>query len=85
MSKTDKTAKLDEISFEGAQSRLEEIVSILESGAASLDDSLALYEEGIALVRICNERLENAEMKIKILHENADGSVSESEFEDKND
>ena len=83
----DKSANMcaDDITFEGAQARLEEIVKILEGGGASLDESLKLYEEGIALVRICNEKLANAEMKIKMLHENKDGSVSESDFGDNND
>ena len=73
------------ITFEGAQARLEEIVKVLEGSSVSLDDSLKLYEEGIELVRVCNEKLENAEMKIKLLHENANGSVDESDFGDNND
>ena len=73
------------ITFEGAQARLEEIVKALEGSSVSLDDSLKLYEEGIELVRVCNEKLENAEMKIKLLHENANGSVDESDFGDNND
>ena len=53
--------KLDEnMTFEAAMSRLEEIVRLLESGNAPLDVSLSLYEEGVALVRLCNTRLDNA-------------------------
>ena len=48
--------------------RLEEIVRILESGSATLDDSLKLYEEGISLVRACSSKLDDAEKKITLLN-----------------
>lgn len=64
------------LSFEEAMKRLEEIANKLENGQVSLDESLALYEEGIALVRCCNEKLDRAEQKIRILDPNA------STFED---
>ena len=51
-------------SFEESVGRLEEIVRMLENGTATLDESLKLYEEGIALVRACNKQLDNAEKKI---------------------
>ena len=44
--------------FEEALARLEEIVRALESGQSKLEDSLALYEEGIRLSRACNEKLD---------------------------
>ena len=66
--------------FEEALARLEVIVRSLESGSAPLDESLALFEEGISLVRLCNDKLENAQSKIKILTAAGDGSVSESDF-----
>ena len=53
--------------FEEALARLEEIVRALESGQSKLEDSLALYEEGIRLSRACNEKLDGAEQKIKML------------------
>ena len=56
-----------ELTFEEALSRLEEIVRALESGQSKLEDSLALYEEGIRLSRACNEKLDSAEQKIKVL------------------
>lgn len=55
------------LSFEDAMKRLEEIAGKLENGQAPLDDSLALYEEGIALVRYCTEKLDNAEQRIRVL------------------
>lgn len=56
-----------EPTFEEALARLEEIVRALESGQSKLEDSLALYEEGIRLARACNEKLDSAEQKIKML------------------
>lgn len=68
------------VSFEQAMTRLEEIVRALESGSATLDDSLKLYEEGIALVRACGTKLDEAEKKIKLLNVSADGVSGESDF-----
>ena len=53
-----------EFSFEEAMSRLEEIVRILEGGKTSLNDSMKLYEEGVALVREANELLSTAKQKL---------------------
>ncbi len=56
-----------ELSFEEALSRLDQIVRALESGQSKLEDSLSLYEEGIRLSRLCNEKLDGAEQKINML------------------
>ena len=68
-------------SFEESVGRLEEIVRMLENGTATLDESLKLYEEGIALVRACNKQLDNAEKKIRLLTETPDGNIEEKDFE----
>ncbi len=52
------------LSFEAALTRLEEITRALEGGSASLDESLKLFEEGVRLVRFCNEKLEGAKLRI---------------------
>lgn len=67
--------------FEESMARLEEIVRTLEGGNATLDESLKLYEEGIALVRVCSSKLDDAEKKIKLLNVTADGVVGEKDFE----
>ena len=73
--------KLDEnMTFEAAIARLEEIVRLLESGNAPLDVSLSLYEEGVALVRLCNARLDNAEQRVKILSFTENGEVIENDM-----
>lgn len=73
--------KLDEnMTFETAIARLEEIVHLLESGNAPLDVSLSLYEEGVALVRFCNGRLDNAQQRVKILTVGDDGTMHEADM-----
>ncbi|MBQ7010916.1 MAG: exodeoxyribonuclease VII small subunit [Clostridia bacterium] len=52
------------MSFEEAVARLDKIVRDLENGKAPLSDSLALFEEGVSLVRQCSEELDAAEKKI---------------------
>ena len=66
-----------ELDFETSMKRLDEISSVLEKDSVSLEEALKLYEEGVRLVRTCNERLENAERKIKLLKIGSDGEVSE--------
>lgn len=68
----------ENMTFEAAMARLEEIVRLLESGNAPLDVSLSLYEEGVALVRLCNTRLDNAEQRVKILSFTETGEVQEN-------
>lgn len=75
-----KKTKKEEQTFEAALSRLNEIVAALESGSAPLDHSLALYEEGIALVRFCTETLDNAEKQIKVLTRTENGDITERDF-----
>ncbi len=60
-----------EMSFEDAIAELESIVDKLEKGQLSLDESLALFEKGIKLVRECNDKLKNARQKVeKLIEEN---------------
>lgn len=62
MGNTDMDAK--PFSFEDAMKRLEEIVRLLENGQVSLDESIKLYEEGVALVNAANSLLTNAKQKL---------------------
>ena len=70
----------NEMTFESAVARLEEIVRKLEGGTAALDDSLALFEEGVKLVKFCNGKLETAEQKVKMLVSDKDGNMTETDF-----
>ena len=53
-----------EFSFEKALEELQTIVSTLEAGSVGLDQSLSLYGRGIELVRLCNQRLEEAGQRV---------------------
>jgi len=68
------------MTFESALSRLEEIVRAMESGSAALDSSLALFEEGIGLVKFCTKALDTAEQKVKILQKDENGEMTEAPF-----
>ncbi len=63
--------------FENAIARLEVIVRMLESGNAPLDESLSLFEEGVALVKFCNEKLDTAEQRVRMLSFAPDGTANE--------
>jgi len=58
---------VSEDTFAAALTRLEEVVQELERGELGLEEALALFEEGVRLIRFCNERLDEAEGKIKLL------------------
>ena len=64
---TQSLADLEQLTYEEALSRLEEIVSHLERGDLSLETSMQRFEDGIALSRICARRLAVAEAKIQKL------------------
>ena len=72
---------LDQVTFEQALQRLEEIVRKMEHGDVELEQSLALFEEGIALSRHCAVRLNEADERIAVLMKKADGVVAEVDME----
>ena len=73
----------EEIKLEAAMARLEDVLRALEKDGVALEDALRLYEEGIRLVRVCNDRLEDAERRIKILKLSDGGEIVEEDFADK--
>ena len=72
-------------SFEENMDRLEEIVSLLEQGDAPLAASLALFEEGSALVKTCAAMLDEAEQKVVALRKGPGGEPEELPFLDEED
>lgn len=54
----------NEMTYETAIKRLEEIVDILEKNEVSLDESMKLFEEGTKLTAFCSTKLKEAEQKI---------------------
>ena len=67
---------LSQLSFEAALKRLEEIVRKLESGEASLDESIELYGEGDRLKQQCEARLQAAQARIEKIQFGRDGQPS---------
>ncbi len=72
--------KKESKSFEEALSRLDEIVADMEKGKLTLDSSLEAFSEGIELIRFCNEKLDSAEQRVKLLLAGEDGKVIEQPF-----
>lgn len=72
------------LSFEQSMARLDEIVRHLEKGDMPLNDSLALFEEGTALIRSCEKQLDEAEQKVVKLRKGPDREPEELPFEDEN-
>ena len=67
--------------FEDALSKLEKIVSKLEGGDISLEESLKLFEEGIRLSRFCNQKLDEAEKRVEILLKDKEGNLKAQLFD----
>lgn len=67
-------------SFETKIKQLEDIVSELEKGDSSLEDSLKKFEEGMKISKYCNKLLQDAEKKITIILEN-NGELNEEDFD----
>lgn len=68
---------MKKLSFEQSLERLEEIVKLLETGSAPLEESTKLYEEGISLIRVCNAQLEQTEARIRLLRSDGEGGVTD--------
>ena len=68
------------IDFESSMIRLEKITEELGREGVKLEDALALYEEGIGIVKECNKTLEQTERKIKMLQISANGEINEKDF-----
>lgn len=67
--------------FEQSLARLREIVEQMESGEIFLDESIRLYDKGIALCAECARQLEEAKGKITKIGLNAEGAVEETPLE----
>jgi len=67
--------------FEDALNKLEKIVSQLEEGDISLEESLKLFEEGIRLSRLCNQKLDEAEKRVEILLKDKEGVLRPQRFD----
>lgn len=70
----DEAGDVQDLSFEAALKRLEEIVRRLEGGEASLDEAIALYGEGDRLKQQCEARLQAAQAKIERIQFGREGA-----------
>lgn len=68
-------------SLESAMQRISEIVASMEEGNLPLEKLIDSYEEGIGLVKDCQEKLDAAEKRIQIITRDARGAVALEEFE----
>ncbi|MGE9296319.1 MAG: exodeoxyribonuclease VII small subunit [Puniceicoccales bacterium] len=70
------SANTEELSFEDALTRLETLVDSLESGDIALAQLVEKYEEGSSLLKLCNRKLTNAELKIEQLRQDSEESAT---------
>jgi exodeoxyribonuclease VII small subunit len=68
-------------SLESAMQRISEIVSAMEDGNLPLEKLIDSYEEGIGLVKDCQDKLDAAEKRIQVIARNASGALVLNEFE----
>lgn len=59
--------------FEAALEELESVVEQLENGELPLEESLAAFEQGVGLVKYCNQKLTEAEQRVELLVKDKDG------------
>ena len=73
-------AKSANPTFEEAMLRLEDSVSKLENGSLGLSEAIKEFENAIKLVKLCEEKLNEAKQKVRILTKGADGVITDSDF-----
>jgi exodeoxyribonuclease VII small subunit len=66
-------------SFESVYKQLEEVVRRLDEGGLTLDESIALYEQGMALARTCQVLLDQAELRVTQLQDLFAGPLSDEQ------
>ena len=72
----------NEPALETAMQRISEIVSAMEEGAMPLEKLIEAYEEGVGLVKVCQEKLDAAEKRIEIIARDARGGVTIRTFDE---
>lgn len=71
---------IQEKTFEESFARLEKILETLESEDCSLEETIKLYEEGLTLTKICYDKLNNAELRIKEINKSIKGGLEIKEY-----
>ncbi len=62
-----KDKKQPELSFEAALKRLEEVLDSLEHRDLPLEEAMRAFEEGVGLVKVCNQKLDEVERRVELL------------------
>ena len=73
------------MTYEQQLQQLETLIKQLENGDLSLDQTLAAYEQGVALIRACQQQVEQAEQRIQLLAHDANGEETLVPFADPGD
>lgn len=63
---------MEEKTFEDSLKELEDTVKKLEAGETTLDEAMALFEEGVKLAKNCRKKLDDAQLKVKMITENGE-------------
>jgi exodeoxyribonuclease VII small subunit len=77
----DKFFDTENLDFESALEKLQKIVEELEKGGISLDQTLAEFNEGMQLLKFCNQKLDKAENKIELMIKENDEFKKEVPFD----
>jgi exodeoxyribonuclease VII small subunit len=75
-------SRIESLSFEDSYARLEQVIQELEAGDLGLEESIALYEEGVKLAEHCGRKLDSAELSVTQLVSGVEGQVDEAPFEE---
>ncbi|MHA1550271.1 MAG: exodeoxyribonuclease VII small subunit [Alphaproteobacteria bacterium] len=72
--------ELNKLTFEEAMTQLEQVIQKMDSAEVKLEDSVALYERGIALKKVCEDKLKSARLKIEKITLSPDGKAKTEPF-----
>ncbi|MBN1783355.1 MAG: exodeoxyribonuclease VII small subunit [Alphaproteobacteria bacterium] len=75
------TVDLTKLSFKDAMKQLEEIIQKMDSAEVKLEDVVTLYEKGMALKKVCEEKLQNAKLKVEKITLSPNGTIHTEPFE----
>lgn len=74
----------EKLSFEEAMIELEKVVSKLDAGEGTLDESISLFQKGVMLSKLCSTRLEEIEKRVRVLTDDGPGTKKEIAFDEEN-
>ncbi|MHB8894009.1 MAG: exodeoxyribonuclease VII small subunit [Candidatus Geothermincolia bacterium] len=75
----------NEPTFKEAIEELEKITDSLESGELELEQSLALFERGVELIKFCQDKLDGAQAKVELLVDSLEGEIEAVALEEPSD